>query len=119
MIGTWQVQSYYDNGADQTAFFQSVYVNYKIKFSASGDYLETSTVLGSPVTNGGPWELINNGDDLKLTNQSDNSVRYFHTTRSARPTSSVDVIPSASSVPISLSLSTWFFGQPNVSMKKR
>ena len=78
MIGTWQVNGCYENGVDQTAFFQSVYVNYKIKFNTSGDYLETSTVLGSPVTNGGPWELINNGDDLKLTNQSDNSVRYFH-----------------------------------------
>jgi hypothetical protein len=37
------------------------------------------------------------------------------TTRSAVSTSSVGAIPSASSVPINLSLSTWFFGQPKVS----
>ena len=38
------------------------------------------------------------------------------TTRSASPGSSDACSPSASSVPISLSESTWFFGQPSVSM---
>lgn len=78
MIGTWKVEGYYDNGADQTIVFQNLYVNYKIKFDASGNYLETATVLGSNISNGGPWKLINNGNDLELTNQADNSKRYFH-----------------------------------------
>lgn len=78
MIGTWAVDSYYDNGADQTTFFKNLYVNYRIKFDVSGNYTETATVLGVNQTNGGPWKLINNGDDLELTNQTDNSKRYFH-----------------------------------------
>lgn len=58
--------------------FKNIYVNYRIKFDASGNYTETATVLGVNQTNGGPWKLINNGDDLELTNQADNSKRYFH-----------------------------------------
>lgn len=42
-------------------------------------------------------------------------AQVFTTTRSALPGSSVGVMPSASSVPMSLSLSTWFLGQPKVS----
>ena len=37
------------------------------------------------------------------------------TTRSAAPGSDVAIIPSATSVPTSLSESTWFLGQPSVS----
>ena len=42
-------------------------------------------------------------------------AQVFTTTRSAADGSSVAVMPSASSVPMILSLSTWFFGQPKVS----
>ena len=42
-------------------------------------------------------------------------AQVFTTTRSAAAGSSVAVMPSASSVPMILSLSTWFFGQPKVS----
>ncbi len=78
MIGTWKIDSYYENGNDQTTLFKSVFVNYLLTFNISGTYLETYTALGIDVTKGGPWELINNGDDLKLTNQVDSNVRYFH-----------------------------------------
>ncbi len=43
------------------------------------------------------------------------NAHVLTTIRSARPGSSVGSIPSASSVPASLSESTWFFGHPNVS----
>ena len=78
MIGTWHIDSYYENGADNTTVFKSVFVNYLITFNATGTYLETYTALGVDVTKGGPWELINDGDDLKLTNQVDSTIRYFH-----------------------------------------
>lgn len=78
MIGTWVVDSYYENGADKTTDFKNVWVNYKIKFDAAGNYIETATVLGVDMTNAGPWKLINNGSDIELTNQSNNSKRYFH-----------------------------------------
>ena len=44
------------------------------------------------------------------------NAQVFTTTRSAAAGSSVATSPSASSVPTSLSESTWFFGQPSVSM---
>ncbi len=44
------------------------------------------------------------------------NAHVLTTTRSAADASSVAVIPSASNVPTSLSLSTWFLGQPKVSM---
>jgi hypothetical protein len=43
------------------------------------------------------------------------NAHVFTTTRSADAASSVAVIPSASSVPTILSLSTWFLGHPKVS----
>ena len=43
------------------------------------------------------------------------NAHVFTTTKSASDASSVGVMPSASNVPMSLSLSTWFFGQPKVS----
>jgi hypothetical protein len=43
------------------------------------------------------------------------NAQVLTTTRSAADGSSVAVMPSASSVPMSLSLSTWFLGQPKVS----
>lgn len=54
MIGTWTVDSYYENGTDKTTDFKNLYVNYKIKFDASGNYIETAKVLGADITNAGP-----------------------------------------------------------------
>ncbi len=78
MIGTWSVAKYYNNGYEATAFFQALYVNYRIKFETNGHSTETATVGGNYTVNEGPWQLINNGNDLELTNQSNNSKRYFH-----------------------------------------
>ena len=33
---------------------------------------------GANITNAGAWKLTNGGSDYELTNQSDNSKRYFH-----------------------------------------
>ena len=44
-------------------------------------------------------------------------AQVFTTTRSAASAEAAGAMPSASSVPTSLSESTWFFGQPRVSTK--
>jgi hypothetical protein len=51
-------------------------------------------------------------DSLRASSMN---AQVLTTTRSASAASSVGVIPSASSVPTNLSLSTWFFGHPKVS----
>jgi hypothetical protein len=51
-------------------------------------------------------------DSLRASSMN---AQVFTTTRSAAEGSSVGAMPSASSVPISLSESTWFLGQPSVS----
>ena len=78
LYGTWQVDSYKENGADKTTVYKATYTNYLIKFDASNNYIETYTLAGSNVTNAGEWKLTNGGSDYELTNQSDNSKRYFH-----------------------------------------
>ena len=78
MIGTWSVTNYYNGGNDATAFFHGLYVDYRIKFEGNGHCTETATVAGNYTVNEGPWQLINNGNDLELTNQSNSSKRYFH-----------------------------------------
>src|ERR671917_1838456 len=45
-------------------------------------------------------------------------AQVLTTTRSARSGASAGTRPSASMVPVSLSESTWFFGQPSVSTQK-
>ena len=77
-IGAWTVSSYSLNGADQTTAYKALYVNYRIDFDASKNYIETYTQSGVNVSNAGPWVLINNGSDLQLTKSSDNSVRVLH-----------------------------------------
>lgn len=78
MIGTWSVTNYYNGGTDATAFFHALYVNYRIKFETNGNHTETATVAGNYTVIEGPWQLINNGSDIELTDQSNNSKRYFH-----------------------------------------
>ncbi|MBP9152368.1 MAG: lipocalin family protein [Flavobacteriales bacterium] len=78
MLGTWQVDSYKENGTDQTTVFLTAYENYQIMFDASNNYIETYTLLGVHVTNAGPWKLTNGGEDFELTNQGDGTKRYFH-----------------------------------------
>jgi len=77
MLGTWQVDSYKQDGADNTTIFLATYTNYQIMFDASNNYIETYTFAGANITNAGPWELTNGGDDFELTNQSDGTKRYF------------------------------------------
>ncbi|CAB4755693.1 unannotated protein [freshwater metagenome] len=45
------------------------------------------------------------------------NAQVLTTTRSAWPGLDADVYPSATSVPTSLSESTWFFGHPRVSIQ--
>jgi hypothetical protein len=86
-IGTWTVDSYEENGIDQTTLFKATYLDYIIKFDASSNYIETYKIGAINFTNAGPWKLTNNGTDLELTNQADNVKRYIkieeHNTSSA------------------------------------
>lgn len=78
LLGNWEVDSYRENGADQTTIFKATYLNYIIKYDASNNYIETYTTAGINTTNAGEWKLTNGGDDFELTNQADNTKRYFH-----------------------------------------
>lgn len=78
LLGSWQVDSYTENGVDQTTVFKATYLNYLIKYDASNNYIESYKLGGVNVTNAGEWKLTNGGDDFELTNQADNSKRYFH-----------------------------------------
>lgn len=78
LLGNWEVDSYRENGVDQTTLFKATYLNYKIKYDASNNYIETYNIAGVNVTNAGEWKITNGGEDYELTNQVDNSKRYFH-----------------------------------------
>lgn len=78
ILGTWQVDTYTENGVDKTTAWKAIWQNYKIDFDISKDFTETATVSGLPYTNVGKYEMINGGDDIILTNQSDSSVRNYH-----------------------------------------
>jgi hypothetical protein len=78
LLGTWEVDSYIENGTDQTTLYKATYTDYLIKFDASNNYIETYKVAGANVTNAGEWKLTNGGDDYELTNQADNTKRYYH-----------------------------------------
>ncbi len=78
IIGNWDVDSYRENGADQTTIFKATYLNYMITYDASNNYIETYTLGGVNVTNAGQWKLTNGGADFERTNQVDSTTRYFH-----------------------------------------
>ena len=78
MIGTWTVESYSLNGADQTTAYKARYANYSIDFDASNNYVETYVLNGTNTTNAGPWIVTNGGSTLQLTNRSNDSIRQFH-----------------------------------------
>ena len=78
LLGKWEVDSYTENGTDQTTVFKAAFTNYLLMFDASNNYIETYTIAGVNVTKAGSWKLTNNGDDFEMTNQVDNSKRYFH-----------------------------------------
>ena len=69
--GRWEVDEYYRNGVEDTQSFYLLFGDYAITFHPDGDFTETYK-LGNivPVTNPGTWELINNGDQLKLVDQA-------------------------------------------------
>ncbi len=77
MVGSWTVDSYYENDNDQTTVFKAAYVDYKIVFDGSNYFIETYKFAGINVTNAGQWKLLNDAVDLQMTNQADNSVRTF------------------------------------------
>lgn len=78
MIGTWEVANYSENGVDKTTAFKNTFVNYRIKFDASLNYIETSTVAGVDITNGGPWKIQDGGGAIELTNLSDSTTRVLN-----------------------------------------
>jgi len=69
--GTWEVDEYYRNGVEDTTSFYLLFGDYAITFHPDGHFTETYT-LGNimPVTNPGTWELITNGDQLRLVDQA-------------------------------------------------
>lgn len=78
LLGEWRVDSYKENGTDQTTVFKAAYANYLIKFDASNNFIETYTFAGTNVTKAGEWTLTNDGEDYELVSQVDSSTRYFH-----------------------------------------
>lgn len=78
MLGTWEVDNYYVDGSDQTAAFQSFWVDYQIKFEISGDYIETATVASVPLTIEGTWKVADDGNSFELTNNADETKRNFN-----------------------------------------
>lgn len=75
MVGTWTIDSYYENDVDQTTIFKAANEDYKIVYDASNYFIETFKVAGVTTTNAGTWKLTNGEVDLQMTNQADNSVR--------------------------------------------
>ena len=69
--GRWEVDEYYRNGAEDTQSFYLLFGDYAITFHPDGDFTETYK-LGNivPLTNPGTWELINNGDQVRLVDQA-------------------------------------------------
>jgi len=45
MLGTWQVDSYKENGADQTTVFLAAFEDYLITFDVANNYIETYTLV--------------------------------------------------------------------------
>jgi len=74
MVGSWTIDSYYENDVDQTTIFKAAYVDYKIVFDGAL-FIETYKLAGTKVTNAGTWKLLNDADDLQMVNQVDNSIR--------------------------------------------
>jgi hypothetical protein len=74
--GSWEIDEYYKNGADDTQAFHLVFGDYVIKFHPDGDFTETYKAMNLlPVTNPGTWEIINNGSQLRLIDE--NITRTF------------------------------------------
>ena len=77
MIGTWEVDSYSENGVDRTTYFKETFVNYRIKFDVAKTFLETANVAGVDINNGGSWKVLSGGGSLELTYLSDSTVRVL------------------------------------------
>ena len=69
--GSWEVDEYYKNGEESTQAFNLAFGDYIIKFHPDGDFTETYKAVNVlPVTNPGTWEIINNGKQLQLVDES-------------------------------------------------
>ena len=74
--GSWEVDEYYRNGAEDTQSFHLLFGDYVIKFHPDGDFTETYKAGNLlPITITGKWEVINNGGQLKLVDE--NTTRTF------------------------------------------
>jgi hypothetical protein len=74
--GSWEVDEYYKNGAEDTQSFNLLFGDYVIKFHPDGDFTETYNAVNLlPVTNPGTWDIINNGKQLQLVDE--NATRTF------------------------------------------
>ena len=76
--GSWEVDEYYRNGAEDTQSFHLLFGDYVIKFHADGDYTETYKAANLiPITIPGTWEVINSGGQLKLSLVDENASRTY------------------------------------------
>ena len=76
--GSWEVDEYYRNGAEDTQSFHLLFGDYVIKFHSDGDFLETYKAANLiPITNPGTWEVINNGGQLTLSLVDENASRTY------------------------------------------
>jgi len=74
MIGTWEVESYSEHGADKTTYFKETFVNYGVKFDKSKTFVETATVAGIDINKKGKWKVLPGEVNLELTYASDGFV---------------------------------------------
>ena len=73
---TWEMDEYYKNDVEDTQAFYLLFGDYAIKFHSDGDFTETYKAMNLlPITNVGRWEIIANGGQLRLVD--DSSTRTF------------------------------------------
>ncbi len=65
LSNTWKVDKWYDDGADATTLFQSIWQGYLRTIEKSGNYTATYRIGIFPVTETGTWAF--NGDKSKVT----------------------------------------------------
>ena len=76
--GSWEVDEYYRNGAEDTQSFHLLFGDYVIKFHSDGDFTETYKAANLlPITNPGTWEIISNGGQLQLSLVDENASRTY------------------------------------------
>jgi hypothetical protein len=76
--GTWKVDTYYNNGSDETTAFLLLFGAYNITFYSNGDFIEeylAGNIL--PTTNLGTWEITGKPGAFQLVLTDKSQVRTY------------------------------------------